>query len=203
MADLLSSSTDESSSVPDADPKVVGLDSEDADDLIDALSSETARSVLSTLQDDPGTPSDVADRVDTSLQNVQYHLQNLEDAGAVEVVDTTYSEKGREMDIYAPANEPVVVVTGTEQEANTLRRALARLLGGLAVVAIVSLVVQFLFGGDGTTGGAGGGGGQVGTMDATGGAAGSGQLLPPGAFFFLGGAVVLLSGFALWYVRER
>jgi DNA-binding transcriptional ArsR family regulator len=195
MADLLPST---SSAEPDTDPKVVGLDSEDADEMMSALSSSTARAVLSKLQDDPGTPSQVADRVDTSLQNAQYHLGNLEDAGVIEVVDTTYSEKGREMDVYAPANEPLVVFAGSEDEAGTLRSALGRLLGGVTVLGVVSLLVQFLLGGSsGNTGGDG----QVGVMETPGGGGGGG--LPPGALFFAGGALVLVGALALWYVVNR
>jgi DNA-binding transcriptional ArsR family regulator len=193
MADLLPSST---SADPDTDPKVVGLDSEDADEMMSALSSGTARAVLSELQDDPGSPSEVADRVDTSLQNAQYHLGNLEDAGVIEVIDTAYSEKGREMDVYAPANEPLVVFAGSEDEAGTLRSALGRLIGGVALLGALSLGVQFLLGGAS----GGGGDGQMGAMQNTGGGGGGG--LPPGLLFFAGGAVVLVAALALWYVVD-
>ena len=35
----------------------------------------------------PATQSELADRVNTSIQNVDYHLENLPAAGLVEVVD--------------------------------------------------------------------------------------------------------------------
>jgi DNA-binding transcriptional ArsR family regulator len=195
MADLLPTSTD---ATPDGDPKVVGLDSEDADDLMDALSSSTARSVLATLQDDPATPSEVAERVDTSLQNAQYHLGNLRDAGVVEVVDTAYSEKGREMDVYAPANDPLVVFAGSDEEAGTIRSALARLVGGLALVALASAAVQVLFGGGTTGGGDGGGGVGIQSVEPSGGA----PAVPPGLLFFAGGAVALVAVFGFWYLAR-
>jgi DNA-binding transcriptional ArsR family regulator len=65
MADLLPSTPD-TSAVDDAEPRVIGLDSEDADDLIGALSSGTAREVLTALHEDPATPSKLADRGGTS-----------------------------------------------------------------------------------------------------------------------------------------
>ncbi|NIU66678.1 MAG: ArsR family transcriptional regulator, partial [Actinobacteria bacterium] len=67
-------------------------------------------------------------------QNAQYHLGRLEDAGAVEVVDTVYSEKGREMKVYAPADEPLVVVAGGESETSSLRAAITTLLAGVGAV---------------------------------------------------------------------
>jgi len=142
---LLPSEPD-TSAAEESDPRVIGVDSDAADDLIAALSSETAREILAALHEDPAPPSDLADRVDTSLQNVQYHLDNLADAGAIEVIDTVYSEKGREMDVYAPADRPLVIFAGEESRTPTLRKALSRLLGGIGVLALASLVVQSLFG---------------------------------------------------------
>ncbi|MUV88930.1 helix-turn-helix domain-containing protein, partial [Halapricum sp. CBA1109] len=113
----------------DAEPRVVGVDSDDAEDVISALSSDTARTVLAELHEDPAPPSELADRVDTSLQNVQYHLEKLQRAGAVSVVDTAYSAKGREMDVYAPADQPLVIFAGDEEKTTGLKAALSRLLG--------------------------------------------------------------------------
>ena len=134
------------SSEADAGPRVVGVDSEDADDLMSALTSRTARRLLSILHEEPAPPSGLADQVDTSLQNVQYHLERLEDAGAVEVVGTAYSEKGREMDLYAPADQPLVIFAGREEQSSGLRAALRRLVGGVGALAFGALLVQEAFG---------------------------------------------------------
>jgi DNA-binding transcriptional ArsR family regulator len=141
---LLPSSPDVSG---DASPRVVGLDSEEADALVSALTSETARDILSALHDEPASPKELADRVDTSLQNAQYHLGRLEDAGAIEVAGTAYSEKGREMDVFAPADSPLVIVAGREEESTGIQKALRRLVGGVGVLALGSLVVQQTLGG--------------------------------------------------------
>ncbi|MGM0592230.1 MAG: ArsR/SmtB family transcription factor [Halobacteriota archaeon] len=206
MARLLPSSPD-TSAAQDAAPRVIGLDSAEVDDLLSALSSNTARRVLATLHEEPATPSEVADRVDTSLQNVQYHLRKLDDAGLIEVVDTVYSEKGREMKVYAPADRPLVVVAGPESEQAGLKTALGRLLGGFGILALLSVIVQLALRGLPTVGMAGSasdGGGGAGVMTAeTTAAATATQTLPPGLLFFLGGAAVLAVGFAVWYVRQR
>ncbi len=142
MADLLPSRPD----IPDDDkePRVVGLDSDEADDLLAAISSETAREALSTLHDDPAPASDVADRIDTSIQNAQYHLDRLEAAGLIEAAGTAYSEKGREMTVYAPADGALVVVAGPEEHSGGLRSALTQLLGGVGAIALGSVVVDRL-----------------------------------------------------------
>ncbi len=130
----------------DSDPRVVGLDSEEADELMAALSSETARRVLSELHEEPAPPGELADRVDTSLQNAQYHLGRLEDAGAVEVVGTAYSEKGREMSVYGPADSPLVIFAGEKERTAGLRSAIAQLFAGFLALGVVSVAIEALFG---------------------------------------------------------
>lgn len=109
---------------PDADPELV--DFEDADTIFEALASETARTIVGCLAEEPTTPSILAERVDTSVQNVTYHLRRLTDAGLVETVGTRYSDRGVEMDVYAPASDPVVICVGDDQSDRTV----TGLLGG-------------------------------------------------------------------------
>ncbi|ELY45203.1 ArsR/SmtB family transcription factor [Natronorubrum sulfidifaciens] len=123
-------------------PRVVDLEGEDADAVFSALSSTTARQIYARLEAEPGTPSDVADAVDSSIQNVRYHLENLEEAGLIEVVDTWYSSRGNEMSVYAATDGPLIV-TSDESTASRLRDALSRFLGGLSVLAGASLLVQY------------------------------------------------------------
>ena len=201
MARLLPSQSDPE---VDASPRVVGLDDDDADELLSALSSTTARRILGELHEEPTNPAELAEAVDTSLQNVQYHLGRLESAGAIEVIDTVYSEKGREMDLYAPADRPLVVVAADEEETSGLSDVLSRLLGGVAVVGIASLIAQFLVDGVplGAQTGGGGDGGAVGTADvATEAATATGP--PPGLLVFLGGMTVLAAWLAVWAIRNR
>jgi DNA-binding transcriptional ArsR family regulator len=204
MADLLPSQPD-TSAADEAEPRVIGVDSDDADELLSALSSNTARSLLSALHEEPDTPASLAERLDTSLQNVQYHLGKLESAGVVRVIDTVYSEKGREMKVYAPTDRPLVLFAGREEESVGLKTALRRLIGGFGVLAGVSLLVQYLLT-DGPwlaqTGSAGTADVQT-TTESTRLAGEAAATLPPGLVFFLGGTLMLLAVFGVWYVRSR
>jgi DNA-binding transcriptional ArsR family regulator len=125
----------------DREPRVVDLDGEDAERVFGALSSETAREIFTALHEEPMTASDIADAVDSSIQNVRYHLENLADAGLVEVVDTWYSSRGNEMKVYAPRDGPLIV-SSDETTASRLRTALGRIVGGGAVLAAASFLVQ-------------------------------------------------------------
>ncbi|MFB6269273.1 MAG: ArsR/SmtB family transcription factor [Halobacterium sp.] len=215
MSGLLPS---QSEADPEGEPRVVGVDSDDADRLLSALSSGTARDLYAALHDRPATPSELAEDVDTSLQNAQYHLGKLEDADLIEECDTRYSAKGREMSVYAPADAPVVLFAGDEEESENVQTALTSLLGALGVLGVGSLVVQRFFGtglqAPGSdaeaAGGAAGTTGEFSGLVAEGDqpaqtaaqAADGLATLPAGALFFLGGVVVLCLVAAAWYVRE-
>ncbi|MFW5896328.1 MAG: ArsR/SmtB family transcription factor [archaeon] len=223
MSGLLPSSSEPELSADE--PRVIGVDEDDAEDVLAALSSETARSLFAAVHESPATPSELADRTETSLQNAQYHLEKLDDAGLIEVVDTRYSEKGREMNVLGPSGAPVVLFAGGEAESTEVKSALASLLGGVGVLAVASLAVQQVVGdGIGALFGAGGAGGDgaavettsdMGAMDAQTEAATTTEAavetayqaeiaagLPPGLLFFVGGALILALAAVWWYVRR-
>ncbi|MFD1571556.1 ArsR/SmtB family transcription factor [Halorubrum laminariae] len=215
----------------DQEPRVVGVDDEDADDLIAALGSETARKILTRLHDEPATKSELAAAVDTSLQNVQYHLGKLDDADLVDVIDTTYSEKGREMDVYAAADEPLVLFAGGSESSSGIKTALMRLLGGYGIIGLAAVAAQRVLSVAGptvrvsrtTSGGDDAAGGDSPSIESDGGfGGGSGggdgidgtveyvtdpladyavSLLEPGVVFFVGAALVFTVVWAYWHWR--
>lgn len=124
---------------PRDDPKVYGLEEEQTQDALSALSAETARKILTQLYDQPAAPAELQEEVGTSLQNVHYHLENLESADLIRQVGTRYSEKGNEMAVFAPASDAVVFMAGDQDSQSRLRRALARVVGGVGVLAAASL----------------------------------------------------------------
>lgn len=118
------------------DPRVVGVDDEQLGEVLGALSSDTVRTLLSEIYTDVGTPSELSDRTGLSIQNISYHLDNLGSSGLIRVAGTQYSEKGREMNVYAPAEEPVVVFVGTQERKSEFLNLLKRVFG--AVIALVA-----------------------------------------------------------------
>lgn len=160
MAGLLPFETDVDVDDPEADPRVVGVDTSDADEVLGALSAGTARRLLAELHEEPATPSGLADAADTSLQNTQYHLRKLEEAELIEVRGTRYSEKGREMNVYAPTDGPLVLFAGDEEESQGVQAALAQLLGGIGVLSATGGVIKWWMS-RGSTSTAGSTGGEV------------------------------------------
>jgi DNA-binding transcriptional ArsR family regulator len=142
---LLPSRGPETSTSQDGELQIVGVD-EDVSAVLDALSSETAREILNAVYEDPGTPSDLADRLDMSIQKVSYHLDKLEGEDLIAVAGTRYSEKGQEMNVYEPPEDPLVLFVGTRERKRSLRSLARRLLPVVGLLTAASAVVQVLFG---------------------------------------------------------
>lgn len=128
---------------PSGEPRVVALDSAEVDDIFETLSSDTRRAILKALYEGPSTPSELAALTDTSLQNVHYHLEKLMTVDLIESIDTRYSEKGKEMQVYAPTNDPLIFVE-SEETRTRVESSLERIVGVLSLLAIGSLLVQYL-----------------------------------------------------------
>jgi DNA-binding transcriptional ArsR family regulator len=142
---LLPSRGPETSTSQDGELQIVGVD-EDVSDVLDALSSETAREILNAVYEEPGTPSELADRLDMSIQKVSYHLEKLEDEELIAVAGTRYSEKGQEMNVYEPPDDPLVLFVGTRERKRSLRSLVSRLLPVVGLLTAASALVQLLFG---------------------------------------------------------
>lgn len=169
--------------------QVLGIDEDEIAVVFEALSSDTARRILTAIYEQPAPPSELANRCDVSLQNISYHLDNLHDAGVIQIADTRYSEKGKEMNVYAPADDPVVVFVGIEERKTGFLDLLKRLVGATGLLLVVS-VFLFVFQAFGQPGGAGD---EPTILEL---------LSLPGLEFLLGGLFVL-GLVLLWWVWNR
>lgn len=181
-------------------PRVIHIDSDSARQTIKAISSETARKILAVLHSDPRPPSQVANAVDTSIANVNYHLDNLQQADLVANVDTWYSDKGREMTVYAPTDDPIVL-SGTEDGTGQVQSLLKGVGAAVLLLAVASLLVnwvvtELLVSPERTAI----------IRKATPAGAIQGVNLtpvPPGLLFFTGGTFVLTIGVLIWVLVGR
>lgn len=108
----------------------VDLVGDDPSAILKTLTAGTSREILAGLAEGPATASDLAEAVGTSLQNAHYHLSNLHEAGVVTDAGTWYSEKGREMTVYALASERIELRIDTDDDPPRARRDHAARAGG-------------------------------------------------------------------------
>jgi len=125
------------------DEKLLILPLNDSKRVSQVLSNDTARRILEVLAEAPLSASEVAARLGLPLTTVQYNINKLLDAGLVRVERTKYSEKMREVKIYAPARKLVVIVP---EQARADRRsvieALKRYLGMLTAAGVAALLLD-------------------------------------------------------------
>lgn len=111
---------EETQSLPDT-PRVITLDNDVADEIVEALADATTQTVLSTIYEQPSTPRELRDEIDISRRQVQSHLSTLEEADLIESVDIGNATKDTERTLYVPANEAVVLVAGPDLAHQRLR----------------------------------------------------------------------------------
>lgn len=181
--------------------RILELTADGATEVFDSLSSETARSLLAHLHDDPQTASDLASHVDTSVQNVQYHLQKFRDAGLVEVVDNWYSARGTEMKVYSPTHQSLVLYTGETPGETQFREVFSRLVGAVVVLGIMSVVIDLMVRTLGRRPVDRGGGSTPHSPNAPL-LEIAGVAVSPGVVFFVGGLFVVALGVGWWYWRR-
>ncbi|WP_226928625.1 helix-turn-helix domain-containing protein [Halomicrobium sp. ZPS1] len=155
------------------EPVIAGIEDEDADQLFDALSSEMSRAVLAACYDDGRTRSELADDLETSIQNISYHVDKLESAGLLEPVETRYGANGSEVLVYEPSKQAVVIAAGETTFVDRLSEAIDTLFAPVALAGLLAIVVGVLVRGPAPVGMMGGGpmnettGTQVGLVAAS------------------------------------
>lgn len=118
---------------------VITIDDEEADRVFAALSADSARELLSALNEAPATVPELAEVTGLTPQNVSYHLGNLEEADLVEPVETAGTEN--EATVYAPTRSVTVSTATDEGRRQFPVGAVGILVGGLlTTVCLLSVV---------------------------------------------------------------
>lgn len=171
----------------------------------DALGSTKARNIFNLLQSETLPPPDIASELDLSSQTVHYHLGRLVDADLVSVVGQGYSEKGKEMDIYAANHDPLVVAS-TSGSGNDIWQNLTDYITAGMAFTLLSVLIGFTVDFFWPPGSSESTGiqpvlfpGNVPSPDGLEPLGDAGLSILPLLVFFAGGVVALL---LLWAVRE-
>ncbi len=116
---------------------------EESKKITQVISNDTARQIIELLADAPLSASDIAERLQAPLTTVIYNLENLESVGLVRIERIKYSEKGREVKIYAPVRKLIVVVPEKTDRKSTID-ILRKYLGVIFAATVVSGFMEFL-----------------------------------------------------------
>jgi predicted transcriptional regulator len=117
---------------------------EKAQKFIRVISNQNACDVLQLLREaGPLRLSDIAERLGGSLNATKYHIENLMDAGLVEISNTRYSVKGRKVKIYQMKNQ-IFIVAPTITEKKQIISAVLKYGGVLGVYLIIAVMLIVL-----------------------------------------------------------
>ena len=117
---------------------------EKAQSIVKAISHQNAGEIMQLLSvEGPMKLSDIASRMDLSTNAAKYHVENLRNAGLIEIANTRYSVKGKKMKVYRLKNQVFIVAPGVSP-GPALRAVLLKYatLCGLFIVAYAVFLVQ-------------------------------------------------------------
>jgi len=110
--------------------------------ITQTIANDTARQILELLADAPMSTSAIAKKLDIPLTTAQYNVEKLIEAGLVIVEKTKYSEKGREVKLYAPAKRMIVLVP-RNTPSQAIMDALKKYLVLVPIAAAIAIFIEF------------------------------------------------------------
>ncbi|WP_424358617.1 ArsR/SmtB family transcription factor [Methanocella sp. MCL-LM] len=127
--------------MPEDDKMLIVPLGEESKIITQTIANDTARKILELLAETPMSTSNIAKRLDIPLTTAQYNIEKLMEAGLVVIEKTKYSEKGREVKLYAPAKRMIVLVPKTAT-SQSLIDALKKYFVLLPIALVASLFVE-------------------------------------------------------------
>jgi DNA-binding transcriptional ArsR family regulator len=132
--------------IPGAGKEVIVLEpgDEQAQKIAKAMGSQTAGDILQFLKTGPKTSTEVTETLKIPMGTAKYHIENLLDAGLIEITKTKYSVKGREVKVYG-LKDQLVIVTPRIANVRSILLKYASLFGVMIVVtAVIGAVLQMV-----------------------------------------------------------
>ncbi|MEN6611121.1 MAG: helix-turn-helix domain-containing protein [Methanoregulaceae archaeon] len=112
---------------------------EQAQKIAKAMGSQTAGDILKILGEGDHSLTDITETLGIPLTTAKYHIGNLLDAGIIEIAETRYSVKGREVKIYQLSRKLVIVAPKLTSAREILLKYAS--LFGIVTVATLGIAV--------------------------------------------------------------
>ncbi len=113
--------------------------------ITQVITNDTARQIMELLAEHSMSASDIAKHLDVPLTTIKYNLENLVDVGLVKIERIKYSEKGRQVKVYAPVRKLIVVVPeklGSASITEILKKYLGVILAAVFASGFIELVTS-------------------------------------------------------------
>ena len=133
---------EENANTEDEKLLILPLNDKNSKKISQIISNDTARNILEAIASEPLSASRIAEKLRIPLSTVQYNLDKLNNAGLVKVERTKYSEKMKEVKIYAPQRKFVVIVPEKTDRKNVIA-TLKRYLTVIFFAVVGSGIIEF------------------------------------------------------------
>ncbi|MCQ8894092.1 MAG: helix-turn-helix domain-containing protein [Methanolinea sp.] len=124
----------------DADLVILLPGDERAQKIGKAIASQAASDILHALEKGPQTSGDLAASLTMPMGTIKYHIENLLDAGLIEVKNVKYSVKGRQVKVYGLRNQLLIMAPKTPNIRSILLKY-AALFGVVALASLASYAI--------------------------------------------------------------
>jgi len=111
--------------------------------ITQVITNDTARQIMELLAEHSMSASDIAKQLDVPLTTIKYNLENLVDVGLAKIERIKYSEKGRQVKVYAPVRKLIVVVPEKLGSAS-ITEILKKYLGVILTAVFASGFIELL-----------------------------------------------------------
>jgi DNA-binding MarR family transcriptional regulator len=111
--------------------------------ITQVITNDTARHIMELLAEHSMSASDIAKHLDIPLTTIKYNLENLVDVGLAKIERIKYSEKGRQVKVYAPVRKLIVVVPEKLGSAS-ITEILKKYLGVILTAVFASGFIELL-----------------------------------------------------------
>jgi DNA-binding transcriptional ArsR family regulator len=111
--------------------------------ITQVITNDTARQIMELLAEHSMSASDIAKQLDIPLTTIKYNLENLVDVGLAKIDRIKYSEKGRQVKVYAPVRKLIVVVPEKLGSAS-ISEILKKYLGVILTAVLASGFIELL-----------------------------------------------------------
>jgi predicted transcriptional regulator len=116
---------------------------EESKKITQVITNDTARQIMELLAEHSMSASGIAKQLDVPLTTIKYNLENLVDVGLAKIERIKYSEKGRQVKVYAPVRKLIVVVPQKLGNAS-ITEILKKYLGVILTAVFASGFIELL-----------------------------------------------------------
>ena len=107
------------------------------------LANDTCRAILDAVSNEPLSSSQISEKLNHPLTTIDYNVKKLSEVGLITVHHRRWSPKGKKVNYYAPAEKFILIAPKMPSEK--IFRTLKSLIPVVAVLAVISGALEFLF----------------------------------------------------------